>query len=607
VCYAAVICSNFWLLVYLVVCCVFFYRLWDDGNAGAVPGDEAWLWFNHHCHVDEAELAKNLAMGDRPVMKLPTFQVRIDAKLTQFEQDRPSLQGLEVIDDTGYFRHPITSKDAVVPGVKSVHQHLKVPLNGFDEDLSRVSPKTPVPTDDIDSTFARAAAHRFTSETLKARYQELGIFEAGEPFYPHSSYLFARFQPEQLKNLKSCQLQVFMANAAEFNPLVPDWKYNLPMPTSLATSQFTWTPTNWLDDPKLGKSWKHPDFNLLSLEKHIGTQPAGSTAGFTSWVFGTAYSNNFQHTFDKMMCDDDQLTSESLAEQIAIAPDATSTTLMVLGRNPVLSGAESLGQGYAFEGAKSSGVLDRPFYLLVSGLMGKERVKVTAVTDCSAPAASCVATWEGLDNWGGTDNCAGVTDLADDTACLAMATASEFCVYTPASTTTTACTSLTIERDSTNPVDFAKPPPLDRDVAEVMGTPFPLVAPATWTCNPKRYWAGDACDCECGAFDPDCFDFGVEVLGCATKEKETCSLGGTCTNLGPQYINEQMYFADDESEPPLWLQRSVAKWGAANPATATDGCPAFMQPGGGNEGCESQCCLLPCSVVLLPAASSCRL
>ena len=169
-CYAAVICSNFWLLVYLAVCCVFFYRLWDDGNAGAVPGDEAWLWFNHHCHVDEAELAKNLAMGDRPVMKLPTFQVRIDAKLTQFEQDRPSLQGLEVIDDTGYFRHPITSKDAVVPGVKSVHQHLKVPLNGFDEDLSRVSPKTPVPTDDIDSTFARAVAHRFTSETLKARY-----------------------------------------------------------------------------------------------------------------------------------------------------------------------------------------------------------------------------------------------------------------------------------------------------------------------------------------------------------------------------------------------------------------------------------------------------
>jgi hypothetical protein len=45
-----------------------------------------------------------------------------------------------------------------------------------------------MPTDNIDTSFARAAAHRFTSETLKARYQALGIFEAGEPFYKHTSH-----------------------------------------------------------------------------------------------------------------------------------------------------------------------------------------------------------------------------------------------------------------------------------------------------------------------------------------------------------------------------------------------------------------------------------
>ena len=29
--------------------------------------------------------------------------------------------------------------------------------------------------------------------------------------------------------------------------------------------------------------------------------------------------------------------------------------------------------------------------------------------------------------------------------------------------------------------------------------------PETWRCEPERYAAGDACDCACGAWDPDCF------------------------------------------------------------------------------------------------------
>ena len=73
------------------------------------------------------------------------------------------------MDDTGYLRHPLASTLAPVPGVKSVAQKLKVPLNGWDENLSTVEPAVQVPTDSIDSTFARTAAHRFTSETLKVR------------------------------------------------------------------------------------------------------------------------------------------------------------------------------------------------------------------------------------------------------------------------------------------------------------------------------------------------------------------------------------------------------------------------------------------------------
>lgn len=104
-----------------------------------------WTFFNHHCYATDAELTDRLAKNDRPVMKLPTFKVAIDTKLTLFEDDSPSLQKLELIDETGYSRHPFTSSDAPVRGVRSVAQKMKIPINGFDGQLSKVPPSTQFP------------------------------------------------------------------------------------------------------------------------------------------------------------------------------------------------------------------------------------------------------------------------------------------------------------------------------------------------------------------------------------------------------------------------------------------------------------------------------
>lgn len=139
----------------------------------------------------------------------PTFKLAVETKLIQFEEKSPSVQKLEFIDDTGYMRHPLVNTPLDIPTVKSVVSHVKMPLGGFDAELSRVDPGTNVPTDDIDENFARAAAHRFTAETLKARYQKFGVFDAGQPFVPHTAYMFARFDSNQLKKLKPCQLQVY--------------------------------------------------------------------------------------------------------------------------------------------------------------------------------------------------------------------------------------------------------------------------------------------------------------------------------------------------------------------------------------------------------------
>ena len=50
--------------------------------------------------------------------------------------------------------------------------------------------------------------------------------------------------------------------------------------------------------------------------------------------------------------------------------------------------------------------------------------------------------------------------------------------------------------------------------------------PSEWTCLSTWYGAGDGCDCECGAYDPDCDDPDASVLRCATGE--TCNAEGVC-------------------------------------------------------------------------------
>ena len=195
------------------------------------------------------------------------------------------------------------------------------------------------------------------------------------------------------------------------------------------------------------------DFNLLEMEKHIGAQPAGSTSDFNSWMFGVSYSNNFLHSFETMMCSGEPLKPASLSEQMALAPSKTGTTISVLG-----PGAGFAGLGYVTHGPFE------PFYMLISGLNGRERVKVTAQNDCSPTPSVCQ-----LSEWAGyLDNDKNSFDWTAETACAALTTESTCyddynCDWIPTDGTTK-CRTLTIERDAANPIDFAKPPKLDKNV-----------------------------------------------------------------------------------------------------------------------------------------------
>src|SRR5512143_1235791 len=56
--------------------------------------------------------------------------------------------------------------------------------------------------------------------------------------------------------------------------------------------------------------------------------------------------------------------------------------------------------------------------------------------------------------------------------------------------------------------------------------------PAEWHCNPAYWDAGDGCDCNCGALDPDCGEAGQQLEGCTGLTSPTCDSQGLCTGGG---------------------------------------------------------------------------
>ena len=52
--------------------------------------------------------------------------------------------------------------------------------------------------------------------------------------------------------------------------------------------------------------------------------------------------------------------------------------------------------------------------------------------------------------------------------------------------------------------------------------------PSTWTCSPLYYNASDGCDCNCGAYDPDCVMQMDIVLNCDQGLGATCTMDGKC-------------------------------------------------------------------------------
>ena len=127
--------------------------------------------------------------------------------------------------------------------------------------------------------------------------------------------------------------------------------------------------------------------------------------------------------------------------------------------------------------------------------------------------------------------------------------------------------------------------------------------PTTWTCKPEQYGSGDGCQCNCGAFDPDCNPFEAVSINCPNYD-DICIPGPTNEPIcalryevlsdrkliqiqsGVAVHHPQFYFSNDtDIDGAPWGNYSKTYTRSVIPTTWSCN-PLFY---GSKDGCDCEC------------------
>jgi hypothetical protein len=127
--------------------------------------------------------------------------------------------------------------------------------------------------------------------------------------------------------------------------------------------------------------------------------------------------------------------------------------------------------------------------------------------------------------------------------------------------------------------------------------------PTGWTCKPEQYASGDGCQCNCGAFDPDCDPFEAVSINCPNSDDicipgpmnvPVCGLRHEVLSdrkliqiqLGVAVHHPQFFFSNDTNiDGAPWGNYSKTYTRSVVPTTWTCN-PLFY---GSKDGCDCQC------------------
>ncbi|CAE7448576.1 unnamed protein product [Symbiodinium natans] len=179
-----------------------------------------------------------------------------------------------------------------------------------------------------------------------------------------------------------------------------------------------------------------------------------------SWGIFFNYVPNFNNSYSEITCADASMTVKTPSSQNAFTTSLRTATAPNASQNVLYIEQKNWGSGFA---------RSTPFYLMLSGLAGIERVLVSdiQVPDSNSTDPFTLEVLRGLDS------------------------------------------GYRLKFDLEDPGD-------------------PPAAPSTkWICHARLYNDGRQCDCRCGMPDPDCFYPNLPVRNCGRGE--VCSRMGRCT------------------------------------------------------------------------------
>ncbi len=198
---------------------------------------------------------------------------------------------------------------------------------------------------------------------------------------------------------------------------------------------------------------------------------------FNDWFLGINYVNHIMSFPDAPLCDNMAMDDATLILGVAQAPvDATGTVFTVDCSSTASWLVDQSFACFFLEEVMSM----TPVLMFLTGT-GRELVRVDTITKATGPPV----------------------------------------VYT-----------VTITRSTDAPIDFQAANTMDYD-------DYPASPPAEWQCN-DAYWKDGLCDCDCGAFDPDCL-FDQDSFMCDANQK--CSTSGHCVADTWPFAGGLMFFS----------------------------------------------------------------
>ena len=360
----------------------------SSGATIIIPGDP----FTLNINMDKSAVP----YGSKPNLDVPTIDFKIDHKLEFYEEKYPTVQGIDVIDLTGY-NPKYSSHPEAVPIARAMYESKTINLNSWDAATQVLrSPEDPV-NGNLDGATVDDALHTF-SETLKVFYKEGRVFGETNSFYNHTVKLFVRFDASQLADIKMCQLQVALYNKGVFEVLktaeaLDNREYHDPalFPT-LVTEPGTYAPQYFIVDRVLDDwSFRHPERNLFILTSRF-TEPqlknfvqnkAWGPLGlditsladlefvfepggvhiddFLNWEYSISYVNNMQMTAETLNCDGKDRFN---AKYVKIFPPNATQNFIIVNSTKILD---------------ISNGINLPFEVMVSAAEDQEQMFVTKI------------------------------------------------------------------------------------------------------------------------------------------------------------------------------------------------------------------------------------